>query len=217
MTVDLSTLSSFLDAIGALGEVISLLVGGISALAAIAVRNPVGEYLKKRLISDQDVLKRFGALKSFHAIATVLTIREHQRLAGATLLGVSDRAMHFFGKETHSDDLTDADTIFLMAELSKYMDEGDYKKFEKDQARLFKDFNADQPARAQVPVIFNETHPYYKNRAFLPVIVSLEKGEKSKKHRSERNILLAYLDVDEFLPAAKQIKERREQRNTVSI
>ena len=198
--------------IGAL--IVTFVFGGSVTIGGMTFRNPIGDYLKTFVIKERDVIDRVSQLKSLHAITTVFTVTETAGPATATLTAVSTRANEFFGKLADSKDLIDQPAGILMDLIKPYMDETDYNRLLQDQLRLLKEVEADRPAIAQVPVIFDDRHPHdsFRNRAFLPVIVNLETSESATRDRSEQTMLLAYLNLDHFRPAVDIYEERLSKR-----
>lgn len=95
-----------------------------------------------------------------------------------------------------------------MKMIGKWMDSADYEAFENDQQKVLMEYSADQDAFAEVPVVFNSTHPKHPDGIFLPVIVSLGPVEKKNSKESEQWIQIDYLDVSRFVYAVEKYKER---------
>ena len=158
----------------------------------------------------------YGDLDSFHAITTVLALMtQNGRLIDATLKEASVFAELFYGKDTGSAQihLVSKSSKELMEMLMPYMDSQDFEDMKEDQDKLFKAYNDGKPAHAEVPVIFNETHPYYPNGAYLPVIVSRGELKEREDGQAERLMQIAYFDVKHFEKPVQIYHENRERKN----
>ncbi len=188
--------------------IVLLLLGGSVTVGGLIVENPLGGWLKQKLIGDTYIIQRFNQLQSYHVATAVLAVKKGDKLTGATLRGASTKANEFFGKRAESKDLTDKNGQELMNLLREWMNPDDYDAFLKDQNRLFAQYGADQEAHAKVPVIFNDKHPNesYRHGIFLPVIVSLGSEEKKKSDESEQILEITYLDLKPLIPIVEKYK-----------
>lgn len=179
--------------------------GGLSMI----FENPIGNYLKNKIVSDRYVIERFNQLESYHASTAVSMVKTDGTLTNVTLRGVSTRANEFFGKRPESKELIGKTGEDLMKMIGNWMDSADYDAFKNDQQRVLEEYSADQDAFANVPVVFNSTHPKHPDGIFLPVIVSLVPVEKKNSGKSEQWIQIDYLDVNRFIPVVDKYRQRR--------
>ena len=190
--------------------VLFLVLGGGVTIGGMTVENPISGWLKRMVINDDYVIKRFNQLQSYHAATAVLVARKGDILTSATLQDISSKANEFFGKRAGSKDLIGRSGGDLIEMLRNWMEAADYEVFVEDQNRLLKRYSADQEAHARVPVVFNDKHPNqsHKHGIFLPVIVSLEPEEKKESERSEQVLEITYLNLRPLIPIVEKYKHR---------
>lgn len=189
--------------------VLALLWGVGLSIIGVAQGNTVGEAIRNKIIGADYVLDRYNTLVSFHAITAVMTVNVLGILKEATLNGVSTRAVQFYGM---APDYTEERLLHKTGQelaqlLEEFIEPKHYTLFLEDQERVLKQYVDGFPAIARMPVIFNDKHPYYANKAFLPVIVSLGEPKKRKDGSSHRLIQIAYLEVADFIPAVDMYRE----------
>ena len=192
--------------------IITFLLGGTVTIGGITVENPLQDEIRSVLITDEYVFK---SIESFHAITSVLTeVGNEGQLLKATLTGGSSRAAKLFGFEAANVEgkLAGKSGTEAVKILGKYMDKEDYEAFVDDQIEVFKNYGDGKLAIAKIPVLFNEKHQYYKNEAFLPVIVNLGRKTRKEEDRSERLILIAYLRMEILVPAVREYLDRMKEK-----
>ena len=207
---DRTNTRTYMIAIGL--AILTFFTGGTITVLGITVENPWQDQIRNQLIEDDYVFRR---MESFHAVTSVLTVvKQGGGLSEATLTGVSTRAANFFGFEAaHMEESLIGKAGGELAKILKpYMDKEDYENFRNDQADVFEHYGDGKLASAKIPVIFNESHRYYKNEVFLPIIVSLGEKTKESDGTSRRLIQIAYFNVKELVPAVKKYMERMESK-----
>lgn len=196
---------------------ISLILGG--SMGSMTFENPIGDFLKSRIVADQYVIQRFNKLESYHESTAVLIVKKGSTLTDVTLKAVSDKSNEFFGKRSESNELIGRTGKDLLEILREWMDPTDYEAFKEDQKRVFKQYGHDRDAFAKVPVVFNSKHPNpkYQNGVFLPVIVSLGRVEQKSSEESEQLIQIDYLDVSRFVPVVEEYKQKMSHPTSPSL
>ena len=190
--------------------VLLFVLGGSGTVGIIILENPFGKWLKGIVITEGDIIEHFEQLQSYHANTAVMVVKTGGIPSQAKLQNISIKANLFFGKRVDSQELLGKSTAELIELLSKWMEKADYEAFKKDQARLFGQYSADEPAYAQVPVKFNDKHPTYKNGIFLPVIISLGPEEKKDANESEQLLEITYLDLKPLIPVLEKYAKQGE-------
>lgn len=206
--------------------VLLVMLGGNIKIGNITIGNPIGR-MADSILHRNDRSRRpqhepepsgqesspYRNLESFHAITTVIAVTtEDGKLVDATLKEASIRAEFFYGKgpgaaEEHLNGKKGEELINLLRE---FMDHEDYEAFIEDQVALFKDYTDGAAAYAKIPVIFNDNHPEYGRRAFLPVIVSRGKVMELENNLAERYMQIAYLDMEYFTEPVQRYREKKE-------
>lgn len=200
---------------------VCLLVGGGITIGGVRFEHPIGIWIKNRMgikeddekdpekDAEEDVeegaLERITGLESYHANTIVLAVKKGGKLTDAELLDVSSKANLFFGKRVETRELRGMKAGQLLPLLKAWMDEDKFEALALDQGRLFDEYLEEAEVHAKVPVIFNDKHPHYKNRAFLPVIVSLSRErEIGNRGESEQSLQIVYLDLEPIVPVVKE-------------
>ncbi|MCY4385429.1 MAG: hypothetical protein OXE44_20055 [Nitrospinae bacterium] len=164
----------------------------------------LGVWGAQRIFGKPNILRK---LDSYHANTIVMAVKRDGKLADAELLDVSNKANEFFGKSANAKELYRVKASQLLPLLKDWMDKDKFEAFAEDQDRLFKEYEAGKEMHAKVPVIFNDKHPHYqyRNRAFLPVIVSLS-GERVKAKHGEKkqDLQIVYLDLEPIVPVVEK-------------
>lgn len=204
----MKNMKSHVDFWSFLAWLISFILGG--SMGSMTFENPIGDFLKSKIVADQYVIQRFNQLESYYASTAVLAIKRDNKLTltDITLKDINARANEFFGKRPESKELRGKTGPDLMKILRDWMDTTDYEAFKEDQERVFKQYGHDQDAFAKVPVVFNDKHPKHPNGVFLPVIVSLGSEEEKNSKSSERLIQIDYLDMSRFVLAVDEYKKK---------
>ena len=192
---------------------VAFLFGGSASIGGINLQPDFGDWISNNIFGESTAeYKPYNNIESFHAITTVLAVtRKDGRLIGATLSDAGTRAELFYGKTGGAAELhLKSRTPEQLEELLRpYMNEENFKEMKTDQTRLFNAYQDGRPAHAEVPVIFNDKHPNYGNRAFLPVIVSVGQLKKKEDH-AERLIQIAYFDLRHFFKPVDHFRRHLE-------
>lgn len=185
----------------AAGYLAAVLAGGTVTVGGAKLNMPGLKWLKRLLISDEDVSARLTNYRSYHPVTVVLAVKKNGQLTDATIRAASGSAEEFYGFATASNALQGKRTQELFTTLARYMTADDYKAFVTDQERLLADYREGLEAYAKVPIRFNEEHPMdkFKNKCFVPIIVGLS-GEHDVNGGKAEDLTVLYLNAEKVLP-----------------
>ncbi len=175
--------------------------GGLS----MTFENRIGDYLKNKIVPVSYIFQRFAQLDSYHANTIVLAVKRSGQLQSVTLRSASPKANLFFGMADSTKDLINRDGNYLLGRLKKFMKPEDYQAFAEDQKQVFQQYSQGQIAHAEVPVVFNDSHPSreYRGHKFLPMIVTL--GPTTTRYQQVEQLLqIVYLDLEDLIPIVKK-------------
>ena len=175
--------------------------GGLS----MTFENRVGDYLKNKIVPVSYIFQRFTQLASYHANTIVLAVKRDGQLQSVTLRSASHKANLFFGMADSTKDLLNRDGNYLLGRLRKFMKPEDYQAFAEDQKQVFQQYSQGQIDHAEVPVVFNDSHPNreYRGHKFLPMIVTLGPAA-TRSQQVEQLLQIVYLDLEDLIPIVKK-------------
>ena len=154
------------------------------------------------LVGERASAERFTEIeriKSDHPILEIVTtIREDGVRGNARIVALSDLGKQFYGyrSDTSLETFRGKPAGEFMLGLKPYIDPPAtfWDDLLQDQSRVHARFAAGREALAMVPVRFNEWHPYFPNRIFVPLIAA---AHQAADRRSTRGSLpgRSYLDI----------------------
>jgi hypothetical protein len=138
-----------------------------------------------------------GEIASPEAIVEVTAEIDNGTLRDPKVSALSSTGKMFFGfrGDFPVDRLIGRTSQSMTDELKKYIDPpiSFWNDLGKDQQRVYEQFMAGKPAYARVPVRFNDEHPHFKRRSFLPVIVERRTDDDEGRARDVTRVL--YFDT----------------------
>lgn len=149
------------------------------------------------LVGDPTSAEKFTEIeriKSDHPILEIVaTIQEDGARVNARIVALSDMGKQFYGyrSDTPLETFRDKPAGEFMLKLKPYIDPPPtfWDDLLKDQSRVHARFAASREALAMVPVRFNEWHPYFPNRVFVPLISGAHQSDQEEYTR------VLYLDA----------------------
>jgi len=145
----------------------------------------------------EDTLTRVFSSSS-QPLTAVLLATDPTGNSTARVRAASPEANRFYGYEPGTKKLIDSDLPKLLSHLRTWMDDDDYKAFEKEQIEIGQAAAQGIPKFATVPIRLNNKHPFpaLRHRAFLPMVLGVT--APTPEGTTNYTIVL-YLDVGGFL------------------
>ena len=142
------------------------------------------------LVGERASAERFTEIeriKSDHPILEIVTtIREDGVRGNARIVALSDLGKQFYGyrSDTSLETFRGKPAGEFMLGLKPYIDPPAtfWDDLLQDQSRVHARFAAGREALAMVPVRFNEWHPYFPNRIFVPLIAAAHQAADQEEY-----------------------------------